>query len=197
MKFKIQIVIDDENQTQIEDVISLESKSDKGYYSGISLHQSKQLLKHLQQIIVLYQSEAYTRSNRACPCCNKQRRMKGYHDLQYKTVFGTVVIPSMRLYHCKCSTKSTKTFSILKSWLPEHTSPELQYLETKWASYMSFNKTTELMQDVLPINATHNPSTVRNHLQKIAKQQEQDLEGKPLCISGCANGLDYPSQANR
>jgi len=43
------------------------------------------------------------------------------------------------------------------------------------------------MQDVLPISATHNPATVRNHLYKIAKQQERDLEGKPLCISGCAN----------
>jgi len=118
MKFKIQIVIDDENQTQIEDVISLENNSDKGYCSGISLQQSKQLLKRLQQTIILHQSEAYTRANRACPCCNKQRRMKGYHDLQYKTVFGIVVIPSMRLYHCKCSMKSVKTFSILKSWLP-------------------------------------------------------------------------------
>ena len=134
----------------------MESNSDIGYCSGISLKQSKQLLKKLQQTIILYQSESYTRANRACPCCNKQRRMKGYHNIQYKTLFGTVVIPSMRLRHCQCSSETAKTFSVLRTWLPDHTSPELQYLETKWASYMSFNKTSELMKDVLPISATHN-----------------------------------------
>jgi len=56
-----------------------------------------------------------------------------------------------------------------------------------WASCMPFNKTTKLMRDELPINATRNPANVRNHLYKIAKQRELILEGKPLCISGCAN----------
>jgi len=31
--------------------------------------------------------------------------------------------------------------------------------------------------------------TVRNHLHKIAKRQELELEGKPLCLSGCENEL--------
>jgi hypothetical protein len=80
-----------------------------------------------------------------------------------------------------------KSFSILHSWLPEHISPELQYLETKWGSYMSFNKVSELLADVLPISAAHNGVTVRRHLHKTAKRQESELEGKPMCISGCAN----------
>ena len=75
----------------------------------------------------------------------------------------------------------------MQAWLPEHTSPEFQYIETKWASYMSFNKTSELLADVLPIRPSHNKETVRNHLHKSAKKQESELEDKPLCISGCAN----------
>ena len=137
--------------------------------------------------MVLHQAENYTHSHRACPCCHQQRRIKGTHSIQFKTVFGTVVIPSLRLYQCQCSNISTKTFSILQSWLPEHTSPELQYIETKWASYLSFNKTVELLADVLPIGPTHNKETVRNHLHAIAKRQELELEGKPIGISGCAN----------
>jgi len=187
MKFKIQMVIDDEHgQTQVENVIQLEKNSNQGYCIGLSLMESKQILKELQQKIILYQSENYTNSHRACPCCQKQRRVKGYDKLQYKTLFGTVVIPSLRLYECVCSGLSTKTLRVLKSWLPEHSSPELQYIETKWASYISYERTAALLQDVLPVNATQNAATVRNHLHKIAKRQEVELEGKPLCLSGCA-----------
>jgi hypothetical protein len=188
MKFKIQIVLDDaDGKTQIEDVIQLEKNSDQGYCAGLSLLESKQLLKVIQQKIVLHQARNYTSSHRACSYCHKQRRIKGYHSIQFKTLFGTVVIPSLRLYHCKCSGTSPRTFSLLQSWLPEHTSPELQYIETKCASFMSFNKTAKLLQDVLPMSPTHNGVTVRSHLQNIAKRQESELEGKPICISGCAN----------
>lgn len=188
MKFKVQIVVDDgQEQTQIEDIIQLNKNSDQGYCAGLSLLESKQILKTLQEKIILYQAEDYTNSHRACPCCQRLRRIKGYHTIQYKTLFGTVVIPSLRLHQCDCSDSPTKTFSILKSWLPEHTSPELQYIETKWASYMSYDRTAALLQDVLPVSVTQNAATVRNHLHKIAKRQELELEGKPRCISGCAN----------
>ena len=188
MKVKIQIILDDEQgQTQVEDIICLEKNSGQGYCAGLSMQESKHLLKVLKQKIVLFESQVYTDSHRACPCCHKQRRIKDCYYIQYKTLFGTVVIPCLRLYHCKCNHCPTKTFSVLKSWLPEHTNPELQYIETKWASYMSFNKTSELLADVLPISPTHNSETVRNHLHKTAKRQESELEGKATCISGCAN----------
>lgn len=188
MKFKIQIVVDDEQgQTRIEEVMYLNKNSDQGYCAELSLQESKQLLKTLQQKIVLHQAEAYTHTHRFCPCCQKQRRVKGYHPIQYKTLFGTVVIPSLRLYQCKCSAEAMTTFSLLKSWMPEHTSPEFQYIETKWGSYMSFDKTADLLSDLLPISLTHNGETVRNHLHKIAKRHESELEEKLMCISGCAN----------
>jgi len=188
MKFKIQVVIDDEQgQTQIEEIIQLEKAHPEGYCAGLSLVESKKLLKILQEKIVLRQAQEYTNSHRACPDCHNPRRIKGYHTIQYKTLFGTVVIPSMRLYQCRCSDSLTKTLSPLNVWLPEHNSPELQYLETKWASLMSYERTVELLQDVLPVNPFQNAQTVRNHLQKTAKRQDSELEGKPSCLSGCGN----------
>ena len=54
MKFKIQIVVDDEQgQTRIEEVIHLNKNNDLGYCVGLSLQESIQLLKTLQQKIVL------------------------------------------------------------------------------------------------------------------------------------------------
>lgn len=189
MKFKIQIILDDEqSKTQVEDIIRLDKNiNSQGYCAGLSLQESKQILKVLQQKIVLFEAQTYTNLHRACPCCCQQRRIKDCRYIQYKTLFGTVVIPNLRLYSCKCSNDRIKTFSILQSWLPEHTSPELQYIETKWASYMAYEKTAKLLQDVLPVSASHNGVTVRNHLCKIAKRQESELEGKPMCVSGCAN----------
>ena len=62
MKFKIQIVIDDEQgQTHIEDILRLEKNSEQGYCAGLSLKESKQLLKLLQQNILLYQANTYTK----------------------------------------------------------------------------------------------------------------------------------------
>lgn len=187
MKFTVQIIIDDERgQPQIEDVIQLNKDGKHGYNAGLSLAESKQLLKSVQEQLVLHQAKAYVDEHIGCPCCHKARRIKGYGAIQYKTLFGTVVIPSLRLYHCKCHPTEEKTLTLLHDWLPEHTSPELQYIETRWASYMSFQQTSKLLQDILPLHGTLNGSTIRNHLHKIAKRQESELEEKPACISGCA-----------
>lgn len=188
MQFKIQLLIDDEKgQTQIEDILQLDKNNEYGHTIGLSLQESKQILKTVQRTIVLHQAKAYTDAHRACPDCNKGLRIKEERTIQHRTLFGIVVIPSLRLYHCQCQHSSSKTFSILSNWLPEHCSPELQYIETKWASHMSFDKTSTLLQDVLPVGLTHNKVTVRNHLHRVAKRQEAELEEKPRFISGCAN----------
>ena len=122
-----------------------------------------------------------------CEHCHHKRRIKGHETFQYRTLFGTVVLPNLRLYNCACNNAHGKTFSVLNDWLNEHTSPELQYIETKWASHLSFHKTSELLKDVLPIHLTHNAATVRHHLHKIAQRKETDLEGKPRYMSGCEN----------
>ena len=187
MEFKIQLVIDDgQGEITIEDVIHLERQVSQNNNVGLSLVESKHLLKSLQQKIVLCQAQDFSNSQNKCPCCSHMRRVKSYHTTQFRSLFGIVAIPSIRLYHCPCeNNEASKTFSPLAQWLPEHTSPELQYLETKWASLMSYELTAKLLQDVLPISATQNAATVRNHLHKVAQRQEDELVGQPDCISGC------------
>jgi hypothetical protein len=36
--------------------------------------------------------------------------------------------------------------------LPEHTAPELLYLESKWASLVSYGLTVEALRDFLPVD---------------------------------------------
>lgn len=191
MKFTLQLVVDNEQgDVCVEDITQMVKKPCEmpGYCMGLTLNDAKTLLKSVQQKIIHHEVQAYTTTHRACPDCKRQRNIKGYHAIQYRTLFGIINIPSMRLYHC-CNPEESieKTFSLLKRWLPEHISPELRYLETKWGSCMSYDKTAALLQDVLPIYASLNGETIRKHLHKTAIRQEGELKDKPFCISGCLN----------
>jgi hypothetical protein len=88
---------------------------------------------------------------RTCPECGEPRCSKGNHTLLLRTVFGQLTVKSPRVHHCVCRPHETKTFSPLAELLSNHTLPELLFLETKWASLMSYGMTSKLLQDVLPI----------------------------------------------
>jgi adenosylmethionine-8-amino-7-oxononanoate aminotransferase len=65
MRFKIEIVVDEENgETTTEELFTLEKSYDGDGLVGLSLSESKRLLKKLQQVIVLHQTSQYTASHR-------------------------------------------------------------------------------------------------------------------------------------
>ena len=66
----------------------------------------------------------------------------------------------------------------MRSWLNGQTSPEMQYLETKWASLIPFARGTDLLKEVLPVGDLVNGETIRNHLQLTAERIEQELGGE-------------------
>ena len=184
MRFTIQIVITNEQGSEtLEEVIQLKKDPADNYPIGLTLFDSKQILKALQTKIVLEQANNRVESQRTCLCCKRKRQLKGYHSVQFRTLFGTVNIPSPRFLHCQCDHSSEKTFSPISQWLSDKNSPELQYIETKWASLIPYQSTAKLLQEILPIKLTQN--TVRNHLQKTARRKEKELEGKPEYITGC------------
>jgi len=186
MQFKIQVVVEDHlGETVTEDIITLDKSIDDESLVGLSLAESKRVLKQLQKSIVHQQADHYTEAHRCCPSCHKKRRIKGCYDIQYRTLFGTVTIPNHRFYHCRCSESVAKTFGVLNNWLSEHNSPELQYIETKWASLMSYGLTVDLLKEVLPIHECLDAETVRRHLHKTAQRQDEAVKDQPRFISGC------------
>lgn len=96
------------------------------------------VLKALQAVMVEQQLEAYLQHQQPCPRCARARGGKGSHCLSLRTLFGNIPIRSPRLRHCVCQAQATKSFSPLADLLPEHTLPELLFLETKWAALMSY-----------------------------------------------------------
>ena len=58
---------------------------------------------------------------------------------------------------------------------PEPTTPELLFLETKWAALVSYGVTAQLLHDVLPIDDALAPCTIREHVFTVAERLEQAL----------------------
>jgi hypothetical protein len=176
MKIKIQVVtISDDDHETTREVACVERHDLTPETFGLSLAEGKVVLQALQEVVVEWQMHAYLLQQRACPHCGKARQSKGVHHTVFRTVFGTLPVDSPRLYHCPCQPHTTTSFSPLAALLPERTTPDLLYLETKWAALMSYGLTGKLLQDVLPLDEPLHAVTIRNHVFAVAERLEDAL----------------------
>ncbi len=187
MIFKLQVVVTaDDGHLETCEITSVERKDLKPETLGLTLAEGKAILKDIQEIVIQQQTAICLASYRECPDCGNPRTGNGYHDLSVRTVFGYLKVKSARLHHCGCRPHESKTFSPLADLLPERTTPELLFLETKWASLMSYGMTTQLMEDVLPMDDPLNAFTIRSHVLDVAERSEKELgEEKHCFIDGC------------
>ena len=153
---------------------------------GLTLKESKLFLEHLQKVIVLEQAESHLQKERRCAKCSVPHAIKGWHDLTVRTVFGKLALPSPRWYGCRCESGTRVSYSPLAQVLPERTTPELLYLETKYASLMSYGLSVNILSELLPIGKDLNETTLRKHQQRVAERLEKELgEEKTSFIEGC------------
>lgn len=67
--------------------------------------------------------------------------------------------------------------------------PELLYLESKWASLMSYGVTASILEEVFPIKIS--ASTICSTAMKVATRLEQELpEEAYMFVEGCQNMWD-------
>ena len=186
MKLTFQIVITDESgSSRTEELMSLQKSGDALNDIGLSVSESKQLLGAVQKSLVQQQADEYIHQNIRCPHCLTKRRIKGQQKIQYRTLFGVIPVSGIRVYRCRCKESATKTVSLLSDWAGDHTHPALKYIETRWASLISYEMTARLLKDVLPVGYSLNASTVRNHLCRVAQRLDSEAESHSGFISGC------------
>ena len=187
MKVTVQVVtLSDDGQESIREVACVERTDLSPATLGLSLAEGKAVLQALQEVVVEWQMQAYLRQQRHCPHCGTVRQSKGAHHTVFRTVFGALPVESPRLIHCTCQAHDTHSFSPLADLLPEHTTPEWLYLETKWASLVSYGMTVELIHDVLPIDEPLQAVTIRNHVLTLAERLEDALGDEHVSfIDGC------------
>ncbi len=70
--------------------------------------------------------------------------------------------------------------------LPEHTAPELLFLETRLASLVLYGLTVQALQDILPVKETLSVSTVRSNTLAVAQRCESELGAEQWSfLDGC------------
>jgi hypothetical protein len=187
MKVTVQVVTHtDDGQTITKDIGCVEREALTPAAFGVSLAEGKHILEALQEVVVEWQMQTYLHQQHHCPHCGKVRHSKGTHHIVFRTVFGALPVESPRLMHCACQPHDTLSFSPLATLLPEHTTPELLYLETKWAALTSYGISVKLLQDVLPLDEPLQAVTIRNHVFTLAERLEDALgDEHGSFIEGC------------
>ena len=132
MKVKVQVVtLTDDGEESLREVACVECAELTSASLGLSTADSKTILQGIQEVVVEWQMHAYLNSQRHCPDCGKLRHSKGSHHTVFRTVFGDLPVESPRFTHCPCQSHETESFSPLAELLPEHTTPELLYLDNE------------------------------------------------------------------
>lgn len=181
MKISVQIIIDHENGKPaiVKPVTEFSRENLAMSTLGLTLNEAKLMLKTMQTEITQSQINQYIDEHKKCNICQKCQPIKGHNQIVYKTLFGKLTLDSPRLYTCKCQKNAKQSFSPLSTILTERMSPELQFLESKWASLVSYGLTSDILQDVLPIKA--NISTIFNVTQKTAERLDAEIEQEKYC----------------
>jgi hypothetical protein len=191
MKIRVQIIIEQAGAATpvVEEVACLERGELTLETLGLTLAEAKTLLTSLQEKMARHQTAAYLAQQGPCPDCGRPRAHKGHHELVLRTLFGQLKLSSPRLYTCPCQPPRKRSFSPLAEGLPERTSPELAYLQTKWAALMSYGLTVDLLEEVLPLQ-TNTAAIIRKTYQ-VAERLESELgEEQVSFVEGCPRTWD-------
>ncbi len=156
MRVKLQLVMcsDDGHEETVTDVVTLKKDHRRIEHLGLTLAEAKQLLNTIQQRVLQRQVDTFLDSCSTCKDCGVPLKAKGYHTRSFRTLFGTFKLASPRLFHCGCKRRKTTTFRPLTILLPASVAPELLFMETKWASLVSYGLTVDALTDFLPLDVT-------------------------------------------
>jgi hypothetical protein len=176
MKFRVEVVCLHDGGEQRCSVAEVERAELALETLGMSIAEGKAMLHGVQDFMAAQQVNEDLNRKRACPNCGQRYRSKDAGTHTVKTVFGAVEVPNPRWERCPCQTEGPRTFRPSAAWLQgARTSPEMLYLETKWASLIPFEKVVELLKEVLPVAEATNSQTVREHLHAVAERIEYEL----------------------
>jgi hypothetical protein len=149
VKVTVQVVLhaDDDADTPsvVREVFSLDRDALAPDTLGLGLSETKDLLAAVQDTLVEHQVSTAVAAQVVCPHCGRPRRHKDQRTIVVRSLFGTLRLPSPRWWHCPCAAQPTRTFRPLAVLLPERTTPELAYLQARFAGLVSYGISATLL----------------------------------------------------
>ncbi|MGH3601124.1 MAG: ISKra4 family transposase [Pseudonocardiaceae bacterium] len=178
MKLSVQIVVHPDHgeaEPVIREVFALDRDTLTPDTLGLQLAEAQDLLVAVQDTMVDQQIQRAVTAQAPCPHCGRARRHKDTRTIVVRSLFGVLRLPSPRWWHCACREQPTRTFQPLAQLLPERTTPELTYLQARFAGLVSYGITAELLGELLPLGRKLHPAMVRRQTQAVAARLEGEL----------------------
>src|ERR1700738_3119300 len=150
MKVRVEVVcLNADGEEQRRQVLTIERRELAMETLGMNLSESKTLLACVQDFVIVQQVREDLEQRRTCPDCSRRDTRKDSGSTSVSALFGRVEVPNPRWNRCACQTEGPQTFRPMRTWLNGQTSPEMLYLETKWASLIPFARAAGLVEEVL------------------------------------------------
>jgi len=190
MKVTVQVVLhadDDTQTTVVREAFTLTRKALAPDTLGLQLQEAKDLLAAVQDTVVEHQVSTALSAQITCPDCGTPHRHKDSRRIVMRTLFGTLRLDSPRWWACPCTPRTAaRTFSPLGAVLRERTTPELSYLQARFAGLVSYGLSADLLSEILPLGRAMHATTVRRQVQATAQRLEDELgDERPGFITGC------------
>jgi hypothetical protein len=190
MKFSVQVIVHPDDDTEaspvVREVFTLDRDDLAPDTLGLQLGEAKDLLLAVQDTVVERQVNAAITKQVACPDCGRARRHKDTRTIVVRSLFGALRLASPRWWHCGCRDRPARTFQPLAELLPERTTPELAYLQARFAALVSYGITADLLGELLPLGRRLYPAVVRRQTQAVAQRLEDELgEERSSFIDTC------------
>ena len=124
---------------------------------GLSLANGKAFLSQLQTQVVSAQLAAINSRHRQCPVCQSQRRVKDYHQVNFRSLFGKVCVRVPRFEPSPCHCQATKEVPQRRErWI----SAELEFVQSQLAATLPYARSAKVLGMLLPVAAGNAVSTV-------------------------------------
>jgi hypothetical protein len=146
---------------------------------GLNLAEGRALLAKAQSALVSQQVASWISGQMSCCRCGAVLAHKDSRSIVVRTVFGKVELTSPRLWACSCATKRgapRRSVSPLCKAVHQRVTPELEYLQAKWAAHLPYRQATDLLGEVLPLDKGISFGSTRRRIFAVGKALDAEIE---------------------
>lgn len=115
---------------------------------GLTLAEGRALIAEAHSVLVSHQAVGWMTDQLACWRCGSALAHKDKRLIVMRTVFGKVEMASPRLWTCSCGAKQgepCRSVSPLSKAAAQRVTPELEYLQAKWAAHLPYRQAVALL----------------------------------------------------
>ena len=147
--------------------------------TGLTLAEGRSLLAKVQSVLVAKQVTGWSSGQTHCRRCRAALSHKDSRSTVLRTIYGKVTVKSPRLWSCACQQTSSSPRQVihpLSKALPSRVTPELEYLQAKWAAHLPYRQATSMLKEVLPLDKGISFSGTRDRIRVLGMQIDADIE---------------------